>query len=249
VRHLAKRKQTYLVRVLSLEIVDIAAINHVARIDEELCSPHGLEKITGSLHLCHEFDEKLSTGICVNTLHETVNGANKTARIRKSVVVNDRWIISVRIRCDGGQINCRSSRPKNRNRIVRRAMCHHAHADEHDHEIEENRSVGQDPKFLECADLTDTKANERPNETADGIAEFEFGDLGKGLAVADDDITDAEEQLKTLQEVDDIARDSAVNTEREIGIVLAGILVGIKAHEARPQKPAGTEYQCQYGCD
>ena len=70
-------------------------------------------------------------------------------------------------------------------------MRHHAHGDEHDQEIEENGKVGQDPKFLECANLTDSKATDGPNETADSIAKFEFGDLGKGLAVADDNVTNA----------------------------------------------------------
>jgi len=118
-------------------------------------------------------------------------------------------------------------------------MRHHAHGDEHDHEIEENGKVGQDAEFLECADLAEAKTTEGPDKTADGIAEFELGDLGKGLAVADDNVTNAQEQLETLQEVDDIARDPAINTESEIGVVLAGIFVGIKTHEASPQEPTG----------
>lgn len=61
------------------------------------------------------------------------------------------------------------------------------------------------------------------------------------MAVADDDVANTEEQLKTLQEIDNKARDSAVDTESEIGIVLAWIFVGIKAHEASPQKPAGAD--------
>ena len=180
-----------MVGILSLPIVNIATINHVARIDEELCPPHGLEEITRPLHLGHEFDEKLSTCICVNALHKAIDATNNTARIRKSVVVNDRWIIPIRIRQDSGLIYCRSSRSKNSDRKIRRAMCHHAHGDEHNQEIEENGKVGQYPKFLECADLTNGKATDGPNETADGIAKFEFGDLGKGLAVANDNVSNA----------------------------------------------------------
>lgn len=114
-----------------MEIVDITSVNHVARVDEELCTPHGLEEITWSLHLRHELDEQLSTGVCVHTLHESVDAPDDTARVGKSIVVDYRWVISVRIRRDGGRVNSRSGRPENRNGIVGGAVRHHAHADEH----------------------------------------------------------------------------------------------------------------------
>jgi len=234
---------------LSLPVVDVATINHVARVDEELGSPHGLEEITWSLHLPHELYEKLSTGICVNALHETVNTTNDTTGIRKSVVVDDGRIIAIGIWCDGYWINGRSCRSEDGYREVGRAVRHHAHGDEHDEEIEENGKVGQDSEFLECSHLADGKASDSPDETADGIAESELRDLRNGLAVTDDDVSNAEEQLKTLQEVDNKARDSTVNTESEIGIVLAWVFVGIETHEASPEKPARTDYPCQYRCD
>ena len=174
---------------MTLPIVNIAAINHVARVDEELCSPHSLEEVTWSLHLRHELDEELGASICVNTLHKTIDSTNKSGGRRKSIVVNDRRIISIHIRHDSCLIYSRSRRSKNRNGVVGRAMRHHAHGDEHDHEIEENGKVGQDAEFLECADLTEAKAAEGPDKTANGIAKFELGDLRKGLAVADDDVT------------------------------------------------------------
>lgn len=126
-------------------------------------------------------------------------------------------------------------------------MRHHAHGDKHDQDVDENGSIGQNPEFLERTDLTDEIAAKGPNKTADGVAEFELGDLRNGLAVADDYVTNTEEQLKTLQEVDDVARSSSVNAVRKIGVILAGEFVGIKAEEACPQEPAGTSEQCQEG--
>jgi hypothetical protein len=40
------------------------------------------------------------------------------------------------------------------------------------------------------------------------------------LAIADDDIPDTEEQLKTLEKIDDISRTSAVDPKSKIRIIL-----------------------------
>jgi hypothetical protein len=132
---------THLIRVLSLEVVDIATIYHVACIDEELCSPHGLQEITRSFHLTHKIDEKLSAGICVNSLHQPVDATYDTFRIRKSVVVFNRWVDSSCIRCNRSWVSDSSGRSKDRYRIVGRTVRHHSHSDEHDQEVDENRSI------------------------------------------------------------------------------------------------------------
>jgi len=58
---------TYLVGVLPLPIICVTTIDHIARVDEELCSPHCFEKVARPSQLRHELDEKLGTGICINT--------------------------------------------------------------------------------------------------------------------------------------------------------------------------------------
>jgi hypothetical protein len=39
----------HLVGILSLPVVRVATIDHIASINEELCSPHGLQEIARSL--------------------------------------------------------------------------------------------------------------------------------------------------------------------------------------------------------
>ena len=38
----------YLVGILALPVVDVATVDHVASVDEELCSPHSFKEITRS---------------------------------------------------------------------------------------------------------------------------------------------------------------------------------------------------------
>jgi hypothetical protein len=102
--HVGVRK-AYLVGILALEIIYVASINHVAGVDKELSSPHSLEEIPRSLHLCHEFDEELSTSIRIDTLHQTVDSTYDAAGVWESTVVYDRWVDSIH-RSDGSHISC-----------------------------------------------------------------------------------------------------------------------------------------------
>lgn len=146
----------------------------------------------------------------------------------------DSWVDSSCIRLNRSWVSDSSGRSKDRYRIIRWTVRHHSHSDEHDQEIDENGSICKDPELLERTDLPHKKAANGPNETADGVAKFEFGDLRNSLAVTDDNVADTEEELHSLQEVDDVARYSTVNTERKIGISLAGKFVRIKAEKACP---------------
>jgi hypothetical protein len=53
-----------------------------------------------SFHLSHKLNEQLSASVCVNTLHQTVDAADDTVRIRKSVEVFNRGVDSSCIRGD-----------------------------------------------------------------------------------------------------------------------------------------------------
>lgn len=59
--------------VLPLVAVHEEAVKHVAEVDEELGSPHGLEEVVGTAHFGHEFDEQHCTAIGVDCLHQTVD--------------------------------------------------------------------------------------------------------------------------------------------------------------------------------
>jgi hypothetical protein len=70
-----------------------------------------------------------------------------------------------------------------------------SHRNEHDQKIDENSHIGQDAEFLQSSYLTNCKAKDCPDQTAHSVAEFEFGHLGKGLPVADDDNTNGYQEL------------------------------------------------------
>lgn len=62
-------------------------------------------------------------------------------------------------------------------------MCGDTHGDEHDQEIDPDSEIGQPCEFLQRSDLAYQETGQRPDETADGIAQFEFRDLRESFAV------------------------------------------------------------------
>lgn len=56
-------------------------------------------------------------------------------------------------------------------------------------------------ELLERADLANQETSNGPDQAANSIAELEFGYLGQGLTVGDDDNADIAEKLDRLQEV------------------------------------------------
>lgn len=108
---------------LSLEIIHIAPVNHVAGVDEELCPPHGLDEVGWSAHLGHELNEELGATICVHTLHQPVNRANKTGRIGKPIVVYDGRVRSGRgIWGNGGCVDGSARASEDGNGVVGRGV-------------------------------------------------------------------------------------------------------------------------------
>ena len=56
-------------------------------------------------------------------------------------------------------------------------MCGDAHGNEHDQEVDPNCKVGKPSKFLQRPDLAYEKTGQRPDQTADGVAQLELGDF------------------------------------------------------------------------
>jgi hypothetical protein len=154
--------------------------------------------------------------------------------------MNDRRVDSIRIRGDGRRVGHTTSGSEDRNCIVWRTVCEDTHRDEHDQEIDKHGSICQYAVLLKCADLAKCKTKDRPNQTADCVAELEFSDLRKRLAIADDNDTHGYQQLEALQKVDNVSQWATPNTECQIAVILGGKLVRVEAKETGPQEPAGT---------
>jgi hypothetical protein len=69
--------------------------------------------------------------------------------------------------------------------------------------------------------------------------------LGDGLSVADDDESDLTKQLDSLEDVDSVARDGAIDPERQVSVILHRELVRVEPKENLPEQVAGTVDACQ----
>ena len=101
---------THLVRVLTLEEIHVATIDHVTGVDEGLSTPHSLQEVPRSLHFSHELDKELSTSVSVNCLHQTIDTPNDAVRIGKSIRMHHWRVDTIRIRCDGRWVSDSSGR-------------------------------------------------------------------------------------------------------------------------------------------
>jgi hypothetical protein len=64
------------------------------------------------------------------------------------------------------------------------------------------------------------------------------------LPVADDDESDLTEQLNTLEDVDSVARDGAIDPERQVSVILHRELVRVEPKENLPEQVAGAVDVC-----
>ena len=227
--------------ILSLVIVDVASIDHVAGVDEELGSPHGLDKVTRSLHFSHELDEELSSTVRIHTLHQAVDGPNQAVWVRETVVVlYGRVNARIGIRGDVGRNRGTTGGAKNRNGIVGRAVCDDTHRDEHDEQVHPDGRVREPAVFGESSHLTNEETNDGPDQTANGVAKLELRYLGNGLSITDHDQADTADQLDTLQDVDHVARACAVETECQVSVILQREFVRVQPQEDFPQQVSRT---------
>lgn len=88
---------TYRVGVLALEVVHIAAVDHVYCVNEKLGTPHRLQEITRALQLSHEFHKQLRACIGIHGLHETRDRANHAIFGGwNGTIGDDGWVRAVR---------------------------------------------------------------------------------------------------------------------------------------------------------
>lgn len=80
--------------VLTLEIVHVQSVHHVAEVGESLGAPHGLEKMPRLRHFGHEVEKDLGTAVGVDGVHETVDRSAEVERIGKTGKVRDCRIVA-----------------------------------------------------------------------------------------------------------------------------------------------------------
>lgn len=74
-------------------------------------------------------------------------------------------------------------------------MGYYSHGADDDEYVHPDGCVGEPSVFLQCPDLAEEEPCQSEDETADCVAELEFGDLRERLAVADDDGANIAEEL------------------------------------------------------
>ena len=83
----------------------------------------------------------------------------------------------------------------------------YTHADEHNHQVDEDGSISEPAILLQSSNLADSETDEGPDQTANSVAKSELGNLRDGLAIADDDKADTHEEL---EDVDNVAKDGSI---------------------------------------
>lgn len=218
--------ETYLIGILSLVEVNKRSIGHVAGVDEELGTPHGLEEIPRSLKLGHELDEQLCSSVSIDTIHETIDGAGEAVGRRRNAAMSfDRRISSVGKWRDRCATQGSSSRTGLSSTIVGLAVGHHTHTDEHDHQVKDHSKVRQEAQLVKRPDLSQEETHNGPDQAAYDIAKAEFGHLRNRKTIADNEDANADHELQSLKEIDGIAKPRAPDTESKIAVVLCRKLV------------------------
>src|ERR1700722_4178592 len=132
----------------------------------------------------------------------------------------DRRIVSVGIWGDAGGVCDAARRTQDRDCIVGRAVRHNSHSDEHDQEVYVDGQVCEPAILLQSTHLPDEESANGPDQTTDGITKVKFRNLRDSLSVADDNESDLTEQLDTLEDVDSVARDGAIDPEGHVSVIL-----------------------------
>jgi hypothetical protein len=116
--------------------------------------------------------------------------------------VDDGRVDSIGVRGDTRHVDRASDGPENRDGEVRRAVGNDTHGDKHDHQVDEDSGIRKPAKLLKCSHLSQKELNPNvspyhpikrtvtytatgPYDTANSIAQLEFGYLGDRLTVAD----------------------------------------------------------------
>lgn len=98
-RHRIRTLIAYLVAVLALEVVHIAAIDQIDGVDKKLRPPHRSNEVAWPGHLRHKLHEQLCAAIGKDAREQAVQRADKAAGIGKAVVVLDGRVVAVGVWC------------------------------------------------------------------------------------------------------------------------------------------------------
>jgi hypothetical protein len=98
-------------------------------------------------------------------------------------------------------------------------------------DIDPDRHVGQPSKPLQRPNLTDDETGRHEDDQAGDEADFALGNLGNGLAVAQNQDGHGEEQLDGLADVDEVAGPLAVDAEEQIAKGLHRVFIRVHVDE------------------
>ena len=101
-------------------------------------------------------------------------------------------------------------------------------------QIEPNGHISDPSKTLESSHLTEDTSGQSKDQTADDEAEVSLGELRNTLSVTENEDTDVEEQLESLEYVDPVTHDGAINAESDIAVGFEWVTIGIEVKEHDP---------------
>jgi len=98
-------------------------------------------------------------------------------------------------------------------RVVGKAVAGNGHCKDNDENVQPDCEVRKVTEFLQSTDLTRYHSSKWEDKDTDGVTQLILGNLGQGLAVTDNDNTDVEEKLDTLENIHAMTCPSAVDSE------------------------------------
>ena len=149
--------------VLTLVTVHEEAVEHVPEVDERLGAPHGCEEVSWRFHLCHELGEYHCAAVGEDGLHGAADGAREAVLGREAAGCLHGGKHAWGDWFDEGPVGDRGAGGLFPGGVVGVGVCCCAHGDEHAEEVNPDGAVGDPAEFLECADLSEDEADERPD--------------------------------------------------------------------------------------
>ena len=187
-----------------MERVDIEAEHQVEEEDEGLGAYHALPEIPRTLHFGHELAEEHRTTVGIHRLHQSYHLTFECHSRGRTSGSNDRASLNL--------VACFCRLP------VRVTVGNNTHRYEYNEQVHPDRKIGNPAEFLECTDLSKQSASDGEDDATDHEAEAARGDLRQTLCVLYDNDTDIAEQLDRLEEIDNDAGPSAINTKGNVTV-------------------------------
>ena len=241
------------VSVLALVRVLENTIEHVGKIDENICANHALPKVPRVAHLGHEVEKDHSSTISVDNVvdalvstKEPATTRGKSSRGAATELSDGLGACSITARkvrvskwtSPGCTIIAKHSH------IVRRSDSAYTNCNKCSSHGSPDREVRQPAETLKRADLTHKHTEDSKDKQADDIAKavpmnavVANGDLGDGSTITKDKDSNQHEHLKTLQNVDNVSCCRAEDAEEGLSEIAEWVAIGIHMHEDTPDVP------------